>query len=105
LWEYDKQSVWNCIYNRFSPAGISGVLLAQELSYPLVGWEILVKSFVVVVFGGLGSIKGTLYAAFILAMIEVFVTFFVGAVWGLPLFLVVLLILLVFRPRGLFGTW
>jgi len=87
-------------------AGVSGMLLApRTLLYPLVGWEVLMKAFVVVVFGGIGSIKGTLYAGFIIGMTDVFVTGFIGAVWNLPMFLVFLLILLVFKPRGLFGTW
>ena len=87
-------------------AGISGILLAPKvLIYPTVGWTVFIKAFVVMVFGGLGSIKGTVIAAFILAMIEVFATFYVGGVWGLPIFIVVLVIVLTVRPRGLFGTW
>jgi branched-chain amino acid transport system permease protein len=86
-------------------AGISGMLLTpRTLLYPVVGWPILFKAFVIVVFAGLGSIKGTLYAAFILGMIEAFVAFYIGGVWGLPVFLVILLVVLVFRPQGLFGT-
>ena len=87
-------------------AGIAGMLLSpRTMIFPAGGWGILVKAFVVMVFGGLGSIKGTLYAAFILAMVEVFVTYFIGSVWGLPIFLVVLMGLLLIRPRGLYGIW
>jgi branched-chain amino acid transport system permease protein len=66
---------------------------------------VFVKAFVVMVFGGLGSIKGAVIAAFILAMVEAFVTFHLGAVWGMPVFVLVLIIMLTIRPRGLFGTW
>jgi branched-chain amino acid transport system permease protein len=87
-------------------AGTSGMLLAPRTQlYSYVGWPILVKALVVVVFGGLGSIKGTLIAAFALAIVEVFVTYQLGALWALPIFLVILFVVLALRPRGLFGTW
>jgi len=87
-------------------AGISGMLLAPKiLIYPTVGWTVFIRAFVIMTFGGLGSIKGSVIAAFILAMIEVFATFYIGGIWGLPIFIVVLVIVLTVRPRGLFGTW
>jgi branched-chain amino acid transport system permease protein len=87
-------------------AGISAILLAPKiLVYPAVGWLVFVKAFVIMVFGGVGSIKGTAVAAFILAMVEAFVTFYVGGIWGMPIFILVLVIMLTIRPRGLFGTW
>ena len=61
--------------------------------------------FVVVIFGGLGSIVGSVIAGFILAMLEVFVTYYIGATWALPLFLLTLLVVLLFRPKGLLGKW
>ncbi len=70
-----------------------------------MGWEVFAKAFVIVVLGGLGSVKGTLYAAIIMGMVEVFVTYTLGAVWGLPIFIGVLLLVLIVRPKGLFGTW
>jgi branched-chain amino acid transport system permease protein len=87
-------------------AGISAILLAPKiLVYPTVGWLVFVKAFVVMVFGGVGSIKGTAVAAFILAMVEAFVSFYLGGIWGMPVFILVLIIILTIRPRGLFGTW
>lgn len=85
-------------------AGISGMLLApRTFIFPVVGWPILIKAFVIVVFGGLGSVKGTLYAAFILGMTEAMISYYIGGVWALPFFLAVLGIVLVFKPQGLFG--
>ena len=87
-------------------AGISAIFLAPKiLIYPTVGWIVFIKAFVVMVFGGAGSIKGTVIAAFILATVEAFVTYYIGAVWGMPVFIAVLAIMLIIRPRGLFGTW
>jgi branched-chain amino acid transport system permease protein len=89
-----------------SLAALAGVLLApRTLISPFVGWPVLIKAFVIVIFGGMGSIKGSVAAAFILGIIEAFVTYYIGAMWGLPFFLAVLLILLVLRPKGLFGKW
>lgn len=87
-------------------AGIAGTVLApRTMISPRGGWPILVKALVVMVFGGLGSIKGSLIAAFVLSMTESFVTFNLGGQWGLPIFLIIALIVLTVRPRGLFGEW
>ena len=81
------------------------LLIPRQLLYPGVGWTVLMKAFVIIVLGGLGSFKGTIVAAFFLAVVEIFVTYFLGGIWALPLFLLMLIIILVFRPKGLFGTW
>lgn len=87
-------------------AGVAGVLLAPVyLISPLGGWTPFLKAFVIVVFGGLGSTRGVLYAAFILGVIEAFVVFGLGASWIMPVWLVTLLVVLMFRPQGLLGVW
>ena len=87
-------------------AGVAGVMLAPVyLISPLGGWAPFLKAFVIVVFGGLGSTRGVLYAAFILGIIEAFVIFEVGATWTMPVWLLTLLVVLMFRPQGLLGVW
>jgi branched-chain amino acid transport system permease protein len=87
-------------------AGVAGVLLAPiYLISPLGGWPPFLKAFVIVVVGGLGSTRGTLYAAFVLAIIESFVIFQIGANWTMPVWLLTLLVILIFRPQGLLGKW
>ncbi len=87
-------------------AGVAGVLLGPiYLASPFGGWPLFLKAFVIVVFGGLGSTRGTLYAAFILAIIESFVIFQIGASWIMPIWLLTLLVVLIFRPQGLLGRW
>jgi branched-chain amino acid transport system permease protein len=87
-------------------AALSGILLAPVyLISPGSGWDPFVKAFVIVVFGGLGSIKGTVMAAFMLAVGEAFVTWRFGGVWTLSFWFIMLLVVLVIRPRGLFGKW
>ena len=87
-------------------AGVAGVMLAPVyLISPLGGWAPFLKAFVIVVFGGLGSTRGVLYAAFILGIIEAFVIFEIGATWTMPVWLLTLLVVLMFRPQGLLGVW
>jgi branched-chain amino acid transport system permease protein len=86
--------------------GTSGILLAPKYFIsPQGGWDILVKAFVIVAFGGLGSVKGTLYASFILGIIEALVAWRLGVTRVMFFWFSVLLFTLVIRPRGLFGTW
>lgn len=87
-------------------SAVAAILLApRTLLYPLVGWTTLLKSFVVMVLGGLGNIKGTVIAAFALSIAEIFSSFYLGGIWAMPIFLAVLVIVLVFRPKGLLGSW
>ncbi|MCL4368812.1 MAG: branched-chain amino acid ABC transporter permease [Actinobacteria bacterium] len=87
-------------------AGFSGILLAPiYLISPLVGWDPFIKAFVIVVLGGLESLKGTVIAAFLLGVGEALVTWRFGGVWTLSFWFLALLVVLIIRPRGLFGRW
>jgi len=87
-------------------SAVAVILLApRTLLYPQVGWATLLKAFVVMVLGGLGNIKGTVVAALALSIAEIFSSFFFGGIWAMPLFLVILVIVLIFKPKGLFGSW
>ena len=86
--------------------GIGGILLTQKYFVsPTGGWDILVKSWVITAFGGMGSIRGSLYAAFILGMLEAFVGFWFGMTWVLFAMFGLLLATLAVRPQGLLGKW
>lgn len=86
-------------------AGSAGILLSPRFFItPLGGWPILVKALIIVVAGGLGSIKGTLYSAFILGILEAFVGYVFGMLWVMPFWFIVVLLILTFRPLGLFGS-
>lgn len=87
-------------------AAVAAILLVpRTLLYPLVGWATLLKAFVVIVLGGLGNIKGTVVAAIALGIVEIFITYLIGGMWALPIFLVLLVVTLVISPKGLFGRW
>jgi branched-chain amino acid transport system permease protein len=85
-------------------AGLAGVLSATIFSFnPAYGSAELLKSFVVVVLGGLGSVFGTGVAALILAIVEVFAILVLPSYLTAAVGFVMLVLVLVFRPGGLFG--
>ena len=85
-------------------AGLAGLLSATLFAFnPAFGAGELLKSFVVVVLGGLGSIVGTAVAALILAVIEVFAILVLPSYLTAAVGFVMLVVVLVVRPGGLFG--
>jgi branched-chain amino acid transport system permease protein len=85
-------------------AGLAGLLSATIFAFnPGSGSGELLKSFVVVVLGGMGSVLGTGIAALILAVVEVFAILFMPSYLTSAVGFVMLVLVLVFRPGGLFG--
>jgi branched-chain amino acid transport system permease protein len=85
-------------------AGVAGLLSATLFSFnPGFGSGELLKSFVVVVLGGLGSVLGTGVAALVLAVVEVFAILVLPSYLTSAVGFVMLVLVLVFRPGGLFG--
>ncbi len=86
-------------------AGLSGILLAPEVYISTeAGGDALLKAVIIVILGGLGSVKGSMFAAFILGMIESAVSMYVGMFWVLPSWFFIMVFILALRPRGLYGT-
>jgi branched-chain amino acid transport system permease protein len=85
-------------------AAIGGVLVGITTSFtPSIGLTYLLTGFVVVVLGGLGSVKGTLLGAILLGLIESVGASFVGDGYRDFIGFVAFLIVLSLRPQGLFG--
>lgn len=85
-------------------AGIAGVALSQiDNVSPNLGQSYIIDSFMVVVFGGVGNLWGTLLGAFTLGIANKLLEPFVGAVLGKILILVLLILFIQKRPRGLFA--
>jgi branched-chain amino acid transport system permease protein len=84
-------------------AGVSGVFIGMLFNfYPSTGPSYLIIAFAVVVIGGIGSINGTLYAGFIFGLAQVVGGYFIGTSYQQLIGYIVLLIMLVVRPQGLF---
>ena len=85
-------------------AGIAGVALSQiDNVSPNLGQSYIIDSFMVVVFGGVGNLWGTLVGALSLGILNKFLEPFAGAVLGKILVLVLIILFIQKRPRGLFA--
>ncbi|WP_331774806.1 urea ABC transporter permease subunit UrtB [Sulfurospirillum sp. 1612] len=84
-------------------AGIAGVALSQLTNVgPNLGQSYIVDSFMVVVFGGVGNLWGTLISALTLGEINKFIEPVAGAVLAKVIILVFIILFIQKRPRGLF---
>jgi urea transport system permease protein len=85
-------------------AGIAGVALSQiDNVSPNLGQGYIIDSFMVVVFGGVGNLWGTLVGAMTLGIANKFLEPYAGAVLGKILVLVLIILFIQKRPRGLFA--
>ena len=86
-------------------AALSGVLIVpiQQAHY-LMGGDALLLSFIVVIIGGLGSLSGTLIAALLIGMSDGIISVFFSPTLAKIIATLVVAMVLVFRPQGLFGT-
>ena len=81
-------------------AALAGLCVGMPWTfYPTTGSQYLIIAFGVVVIGGMGSIKGTLIAGLIFGLAQVLG----GTNYGMLVSYIVLLIMLIFRPQGLFS--
>ena len=84
--------------------GLSGILLATKYYMtPTIGWDWMVKAFVIVVFGGLGSIMGAFWAAFIMGIAEAFTSLYLNPLWVWPVWAAIFVVVLLIRPQGILG--
>lgn len=85
-------------------AGVAGVLLSPFFFLnPNSGFNPMIQALIVTIFGGLGSIRGALVAGFVLGIFESFVEVFYGVAWAQPGVFVLIILMLIVRPNGLFG--
>jgi branched-chain amino acid transport system permease protein len=85
-------------------AAVAGFLIVPSSTLnAFVGEGYLMKSFVIIIVGGLGSISGTIYAAFLLGFIESFGSFYFGYHIVTLLSFILIIIILIMRPQGLMG--
>jgi len=83
-------------------AAISGIMVSSITTLsPTMGYDPMLKSFIVCVIAGLGEIKGALLAAFILGLLEALIQFVLGVRFAFPLLLLLVVATLIWRPQGL----
>jgi branched-chain amino acid transport system permease protein len=87
-----------------SLAGLAGVLLGPiYFVSPNAGDLPLLQALIIVIFAGLGSVKGTLYAAYIIGFVSSAVGICISSTYSLTVLYAVIVGLLIFRPNGISG--
>jgi branched-chain amino acid transport system permease protein len=85
-------------------AGLTGILLGSiRFVTPGLGADPLTNAMIVVIFGGLGSLGATAGAAYVIGMLEALLILWLGLYWTPSVVFLALILILVFRPNGLFG--
>lgn len=85
-------------------AGVAGMMLGiKTIVTPEFGWEMLLPAFTAAILGGIGSPVGAVVAGLILGVAQEVSTPFVGFTYKIALAFVIMLAVLLIRPRGLFG--
>jgi branched-chain amino acid transport system permease protein len=88
-----------------SLAAVAGAsLLFMYPSYPSVGLEPLYMAWFVVILAGLGNVLGAVVGAFIVALLKVLTVEYIGAGWDFVVPSVLIIVILVLKPSGLFGS-
>jgi len=87
-------------------AAAGGVLLGMSVRLqPIMGWDLLLPIFAATILGGIGSPYGAMAGAFIIGLAEELSTPFIPNEYKTAVSLVLLVLVLLVRPRGLFAGW
>lgn len=85
-------------------AGIAGALLITLFpANPNAGMAPVLKSFVVVILGGLGNIKGAIAAGIFVGLLEAYAVFFLSGGWQNVIVFSIVIAALIFKPEGIFA--
>ena len=84
--------------------GIAGAVIAPAFPItPTIGVSFSLISFVVIIIGGMGNLKGALYAGFLVGIVDAFAGYYLDAAFKESSYFAMLILILWFRPEGLFG--
>lgn len=85
-------------------AGLAGIFIGgYRFMSPAMGGDPLLKALIVVVFGGISSISGPIFAAYLIGFLEAFSNYAFGLYWTPAILFAVLIATLMVRPEGLFA--
>ncbi|MEI8701263.1 branched-chain amino acid ABC transporter permease [Mesorhizobium sp. ISC15] len=88
-----------------SLAGLAGIFMGgYRFMNPSMGADPLLKALIVVVFGGISSISGPIFAAYLIGFFEAASNYYFGLYWTPALLFLVLIATLMVRPEGIFAT-
>jgi len=89
----------------FALAGAAGVAFATTYPFdPYYGFVFALKALIALALGGIGNVVGALLGGILLGLIESFSSFFISAGWADAISYAVFLLVLMFRPEGLFAS-
>ena len=84
-------------------AGVAGIIAGPLTTIdPLMGHEMLISSFVVIVIGGLGSLRGAVFAAILIGIVQTLAEFFITDL-AMVIVYMMMAVILAFMPLGLLG--
>ena len=85
-------------------AALAGVLMGPIfLVYSTMGMDAILRAFIVVIVGGMGSVVGAVVAAIVIGEVESLFSLWVSPTWAETLVFGVLILSMILRPSGLFG--
>lgn len=85
-------------------AATAGILISSLASLsPSMGTNPLIRAFVICVVAGLGSVTGAGFTALVLGVMEAAIGYYFGVRYGFPVLLGIVIVVLIFKPAGLFG--
>jgi branched-chain amino acid transport system permease protein len=86
-------------------AAFAGAMVVPfYLVNPFVGYDFMLKAFVISIIGGLGSLPGAVLAGLMIGVIEALGSFFLTASYATALVFAILMLVLLVRPSGLMGS-
>ncbi len=83
-------------------AGVMIGLYYRQIHYTM-GWSYGLKAFTAAILGGIGNIPGAMLGGLLLGVLEIMGAGYISAAWKDAFVFVILILLLIFRPRGLLG--
>jgi branched-chain amino acid transport system permease protein len=84
--------------------GLAGcIMLPLYSTFPTVGANFVLIAYVIVVLGGMGSMEGALLGGICIGLVQSLSSYYIAPAYGQMFYFVVFLLVMIFRPDGLFG--
>jgi branched-chain amino acid transport system permease protein len=85
-------------------AGIAAILyVPMDVIAPFKGWPVLTNAIAVVILGGMGSVSGSVIGAFVIGYARILTDYIFDPVYSSLVPVIIIIVILIFRPQGLFG--